>query len=82
MGGVGIKSMGTLMDRVMSNILPHDPDALERVIEGLKPLKDQCAWTKGTWDRLNGLPCAQLQNTGGHIRLLSNMLIRVYTGVE
>ena len=82
MGGVGIKSMGRLMDRIMNNIHPDDANAKGKVQKALLPLKDHCAWTKGTWVHLNGLPWNFLQNTARDIRLLSNMLIRLYTGVE
>jgi DGQHR domain-containing protein len=80
MHGVGIKSMGVLMDRVMCNMHPEDKDAKERVRGFLKPLKEQCAWVDGTWDLLNGVPWNGLENTPSHVKLLSNMLIRVYTG--
>lgn len=82
MHGVGIKSMGVLMDRVMSNILPDDPQAVGKVVQNLKRLRPVCAWTEGTWDKINGVPWNQLQNTARDVNLLSNMLIRVYTGVE
>jgi DGQHR domain-containing protein len=82
MHGAGIKSMGVLMDRVMSNILPNDTRAVEKVVRNLKPLKPYCAWTDGTWEKINGVPWNQLQNTARDVNLLSNMLIRVYTGVE
>jgi len=82
MHGVGIKSMGVLMDRVMSNIRPHDPTAVDKVTKSLSPLKPFCAWTEGTWDKINGVPWNQLQNTSRDVNLLSNMLIRAYTGIE
>lgn len=82
MGGVGIHAMGVLMDRIMSNIHPEDKDARRRIRKALAPLKGVCAWTKGTWDKLGGLPWNQLQNTSRDKRLLANMLIRAYTGVD
>ena len=81
MHGVGIKAMGNLMDRVMSNIRPDDSSASESVDEALESMRECCAWTKGTWDELNGIPWNQLQNTPRDVKLLSNFLIRVHMGV-
>ena len=82
MHGVGIKAMGILMDRVMSNILAKDEEAAEKVRRALAPLKSHCAWTSGNWVLLNNLPWNQLQNTPRDVKLLSNLLIRAYAGVE
>jgi DGQHR domain-containing protein len=82
MHGVGIKSMGILMDRVMGGINPMDKQASVKVRKALKPIEPYCAWTAGHWALLNDLPWNQLQNTSGHVRLLSNMLIRAYAGVK
>jgi len=82
MGGVGIKSMGILMDRIMCNVHPDDSTASEQVRNALLPLKPHCPWTGGSWTHLNGMPGSSLQNTAGHVNLLSNMLIRIYTGIE
>ena len=81
MHGVGIRSMGALMDRAMCNIRPGDKGAKDIIRKSLIPLKGQCAWTEGTWENLNGIPWNGLQNTPSHIKLLSNMLIRAYSGV-
>ena len=81
MGGVGIKSMGVLMDRIMCNINPNDANAQQKVKKALKPIKPHCAWTDGTWKQLNNCSWRQLQNTASYVKNLSNMLIRVYTGV-
>lgn len=81
MGGVGIKSMGILMDRVMGSINPNDKDASIKVKKALLPIRDHCAWTDGVWKHLNNCPWRQLQNTASDVKNLSNMLIRIYTGV-
>ena len=78
MHGVGIKSMGVLMDHIMNTIPTHSPNAIEEIKQKLESLKPHCAWTEGTWEQLNGIPWNALQNTTGHVRLLTNMLIRVY----
>lgn len=82
MGGVGIRSMGILMDRVMGSIHPDDKNVRRKIKASLRPLKKHCAWTSGQWDLLNGRAWNQLQNTASDIKLLSNMLIRVYTRVD
>lgn len=82
MHGVGIKSMGILMDRVMGNILPSEERTRDQIRDGLKPILPYCAWVGGTWEKLNDIPWNYLQNTPRHVKLLSNMLIRLYTGVE
>jgi DGQHR domain-containing protein len=82
MGGVGVKSMGVLMDRIMSSVQPGDKEARGHIRKALSRIKNHCAWTQGTWEHLNGVPWNQLQNTSRDVKLLSNMLIRLYTGVE
>ncbi len=79
MGGVGMKSMGALMDRIMSNISPCDPNARERVMAELQKIKPHCAWTEGRWEGLD-IPWQALNNTHRHIELLKSILIRLHTG--
>jgi len=81
MGGVGIKAMGYLMDRIMGTIAITDKNACERTRDSLAPLKGRCAWTQGSWDILQGMPWNHLQNTPGHVKLLANALIRVCMGL-
>lgn len=78
MHGVGIKSLGILMDRIMSSIHPEDDGAKKHVQHALKDIKPYCSWTSGIWELLNGIPWNGLENTPSHIKLLSNMLIRIY----
>lgn len=80
MHGVGIKSMGVLMDRVMCNVHPDDKSASVKIQNCLNPLKRRCAWTSGSWEQLGSIPWNHLQNTPSHVKLLSNALIRAYTG--
>ena len=80
MGGVGIRAMGALMDRIMGSVSVSDPEAPGRINAALKPLEGRCAWTAGTWELLNNLQWKHLQNTPAHVNLLSNMLIRVCAG--
>lgn len=79
MHGVGIKSMGRLMDSVMKAILdpfkPDVPRVVEREVRLVAPI---CAWTEGNWEGLGGMPWNELQNIPRHVRMLSNLLIREY----
>lgn len=77
MHGVGIRSMGRLMDRVMPNIDLRTGDPTRQVAQQLDKIRDLCHWTSGTWPEL-GLPWNELQNTPRHISSLSNYLIRAY----
>ncbi|MFD4481497.1 DGQHR domain-containing protein DpdB [Streptomyces sp. NPDC058471] len=81
MHGVGIRSMGRLMDRVMDRVLavaePGSPEAYERAKAELELIAPHCRWTKGRWPELN-TPWDELQNTPRHISTLSNLLIRIY----
>lgn len=77
MGGVGIRSMSRLMDRVMVHVDPADPSAEPQIRKELSYIADQCRWTSGTWEEL-GLPWDELQNVSKHISALSNFLARAY----
>lgn len=77
MGGVGIRAMGRLMERVMVHIdlaSKHAQADAERELARIVPL---CHWTSGTWDEI-GLPWNEVQNTPRHISTLSNYLVRQY----
>ncbi|MFG2683743.1 DGQHR domain-containing protein DpdB [Streptomyces sp. NPDC048392] len=81
MHGVGIRSMGRLMDRVMDRVLadaaPGSPEAYERAKAELAFIAPHCRWTKGRWPELN-TPWNELQNLPRHISNLTNLLIRIY----
>lgn len=81
MGGVGIRSMSRLMDRVMVHVDITDPEAITRTRAELSLIADRCHWTNGTWDEL-GLPWNELQNVSKHISALSNILARAYVGAR
>ncbi len=79
MHGVGIASLGYLMDaiteeHIIRGMLPEEADYAAE----LEPLRDECAWTVGHWQfgphserRWN-----ELQNTHKDIKLLSGHLLR------
>ncbi|MFJ8224759.1 DGQHR domain-containing protein DpdB [Streptomyces griseus] len=77
MHGVGIRSMGRLMDRVMMAIDPASPHAVELARAELALIAPHCRWTQGRWPDLN-TPWNELQNNPRHISTLSNYLLRIY----
>ncbi|WP_256792969.1 DGQHR domain-containing protein DpdB [Terrabacter sp. Ter38] len=77
MGGVGIRAMGRLMDRVMAHVDANAADAREQATAELALIAHRCRWTDGTWEDL-GLTWNDLQNTPRHISALSNYLVRIY----
>ena len=77
MGGVGIRAMGRLMERVMAHVDVTEPHAVTQAEKELQHVASECRWTHGTWPEL-GLPWDELQNTPRHISALSNFLARTY----
>jgi len=85
MGGLGIRSLGILMDRIMGNIRPDSPGAARQVRKFLNRIKPHCAWSRGTWEILGGMPAlgpGSPQNTERDIKHLANALIRIYTEAD
>jgi DGQHR domain-containing protein len=78
MHGVGIRSLGKLMDRMMSSIDPRTRDAVKSVRRELGVIAPLCHWTSGQWADLGGLEWNELQTLHKHLSLLSNYLIRAY----
>lgn len=77
MGGVGIRSMSRLMERVMTNVDVSSDRAVADVRQELALIAHMCRWTDGTWPEIN-IPAQELQNTPRHISMLSNLLVRAY----
>jgi DGQHR domain-containing protein len=78
MHGVGIRSIGKLMDRIMASINPSDENAQALVVKELRLIAPVCRWTSGAWEDLGGIEWNQLQNLHKHQAMLSNFLIRTY----
>ena len=78
MHGVGIRSMGKLMDRMMGQIDPRTRDADKLVRQELGVIAHSCHWTSGRWTELGGIEWNELQNLHKHLSILSNFLIRTY----
>ncbi len=81
MHGVGIASMGFVMDAITDRHVAKGqwPDQFDYMME-IKPLLDYCSWTTGHWRfgvdstrRWN-----ELQNTPRDIQLLTNYLLAAY----
>ncbi|GHJ28538.1 hypothetical protein TPA0910_29710 [Streptomyces hygroscopicus subsp. sporocinereus] len=81
MHGVGIRSMGQLMDRVMERVMfevdINSNEAYSKVMAELALVEPYCRWTKGRWPEIN-YNWNELENITKHINILSNYLIRVY----
>lgn len=77
MGGVGIRAMGRLMERVMAHVDVADTSSVQQAEAELALVVEVCCWTSGVWTEL-GLPWDELQNTPRHISALSNFLARTY----
>ncbi|MGK5729986.1 DGQHR domain-containing protein DpdB [Streptomyces sp. URMC 124] len=81
MHGVGIRSMGQLMDRVMERVMfevdINSDEAYSKVMAELALVEPYCRWAKGRWPEIN-YNWNELENITKHINILSNYLIRVY----
>lgn len=77
MHGVGIRSMGHLMDRMMGSLNIAERETPSIVKAQLHRLAPHCHWTSGRWDELE-MRWDQLQNVPKHIQLLTQYLIRLY----
>jgi DGQHR domain-containing protein len=81
MHGVGIRSMGQLMDRIMERVMfevdINSDEAYGKVMAELALVEPYCRWTKGRWPEIN-YNWNELENITKHINILSNYLIRVY----
>ena len=78
MHAAGIRSMGRLMDRVMSSVNFNQRNAVSLVRRELQHVRSHCRWTSGAWEDLGGLRWNEVQDVSQHIRMLSNFLIRTY----
>ncbi|SFJ63838.1 DGQHR domain-containing protein [Cellulomonas sp. KH9] len=77
MGGVGIRAMSRVMDRVVAHIDARADDARAQAARELGRIAPYCRWTDGTWEEI-GLRWDELQNVPRHISALSNYLVRSY----
>ena len=77
--GVGIASMGYVMDYIFPIPTGTKKCSPEKIVEALKPISGACAWTNGYWDfGERGIrPWNDLQNIDRDIRLLTGYLLRL-----
>lgn len=78
MHGVGIRSLGKLMDRIMASINPSDENAQALVVKELRLIAPVCRWTSGVWEDLGGIEWNEILTTNRHYTMLYNFLIREY----
>lgn len=80
MHGVGIVSLGFVMDAIAEGRLPRETPRAEDFERGLAQLAPQCHWTNGYWclsaDHLRRWN--DLQNTPRDIQLLTDFLLSEY----
>lgn len=78
--GVGIASMGLLMDAIYDRYSHVRTPTKEDFVADLKDMKDVCKWTNGTWDLGPGQlrKWNELQNTTRDIQLLTNYILQEY----
>lgn len=85
MHGVGIASVGYLMDAITDEYIARGtlPDESDYIAE-LDPLRELCAWTTGYWQlgRDSLRRWNELQNTPKDIQLLTSHLLREYKRVS
>lgn len=81
--GVGIISMGYIMDAIAYKLSPRwDTPPVTTITKELRVLGKDIPWTEGCWQfsKTMILPWNELQNTTRHIDLVTNYLIRKYRG--
>lgn len=78
--GVGIVSMGCLMDEIVYVLGEERPPTVDELEVELRRIAGKCHWMDGEWE-FNGaesLPWNELQNTPKHILRLTDHLLAVY----
>jgi hypothetical protein len=80
MHGVGITSMGFLMDAIVDRYMHLRVPTVEDFEYDLYEIADLCHWTEGTWrfDVEHHRKWNDLQNTPRDIQLLTNYLLGEY----
>lgn len=79
MHGVGIVSMGFVMDAIADRFLPDRFPTREEFADELRDLAPICRWTDGYWEFKTGRrKWNELQNTPRDIQLLADHLLEQY----
>jgi len=78
MHGVGVASMGFLMDAITERYLPKRFPTVNEYARELEGLAPQCRWTFGTWDFSSPRRWNEVQNTPRDIQLVADYLLSQY----
>lgn len=78
---VGIRAMGSLMDRIASRINLKDKELKSAFIRELKPIASQCAWTSGQWPLINA-SWNSIEMTSRGLSQLSSVINTLYMQSE
>lgn len=80
MHGVGIVSLGFIMDAIYDRYSRQRPPGRDDFAYDLSELREVCRWTTGFWDFGPGAQCKwnELQNTTRDMKLLTNYLLCEY----
>lgn len=78
--GVGIISMGFLMDAITDKYRSIDVPSVDVFVSELGRVADRCAWTNGSWEFGCGKvrQWNEIQNISKDIELISNFLLTIY----
>lgn len=84
MHGAGILALGFLMDTIADQHRDHEPMSVSLFTREVKRIQEICAWTEGTWEFGGGREMLwnALQNTPGHVQLLSSHILSHYRKVS
>jgi DGQHR domain-containing protein len=77
MHGVGIRSMGRLMDHLMPHVDIRRDDCTAQALAELATIAPFCHWSSGTWSEID-LRWNELQNVPRHTNQLTSYLVRTY----
>ncbi len=80
MHGVGVVSMGFIMDAISDRHRDKKLPSYEDFLTDLEPLQEVCRWTHGFWEFGPGVQSKwnELQNTSRDTQLLANYLLMQY----
>lgn len=74
---VGIRAMGSLMDRIISRVKINDPNLKGSFNNELKILANKCAWTSGKWPLID-TPWNSFEMTARSLNQLSTVINTLY----
>ena len=80
MHGAGIVSLGFVMDAITDAHRRTPVPSVRQFATGLDSITSECRWSDGYWDFGAGrhIKWCDLQNTTGHIQLLTDHLLSAY----